>query len=90
MRKYPPCGLLTLGVVFTAVLSTLVVLPSCAQAEELPSQLSDQMFWRIVTEFSEQGGVFQAEVMSNEDSAQFVIPSLQRFHWTRRAPSSAQ
>jgi len=45
---------------------------------ETPSAISDQEFWRMVTEFSEQGGVFQAEFMSNEDSFQFVIPALKQ------------
>jgi hypothetical protein len=30
----------------------------------------------MVTDFSEAGGAFQAEFMSNEDSSQFVIPAL--------------
>src|SRR2546426_8528463 len=30
----------------------------------------------MVTELSEPGGMFQQEFMSNEDSAQFVIPAL--------------
>src|SRR5262249_20479469 len=33
-------------------------------------------FWHMVSDFSEPGGQFQAEFMSNEDSAQFVIPEL--------------
>jgi hypothetical protein len=45
---------------------------------DLPTTLSDQEFWRMVTDFSETGGVFQAEYMSNEDSSQFVIPALQQ------------
>src|SRR5204862_783666 len=48
------------------------------QAADLPTTLSDQEFWRIVTEFSETGGTFQAEYMSNEDSSPFVIPALQQ------------
>ena len=32
----------------------------------------------MVTEFSEPGGVFQPEFMSNEDSSQFVIPALKQ------------
>jgi hypothetical protein len=43
---------------------------------EIPASLSDPEFWRMVTDFSEAGGVFQAEFMSNEDSSQFVIPAL--------------
>jgi hypothetical protein len=43
---------------------------------QTPTAISDQEFWRMITEFSEQGGAFQAEYMSNEDSSQFVIPAL--------------
>src|SRR5438552_9578701 len=63
--------------VIIAIVSVLFFGPSFAQAQDLPTAISDQEFWRIVTEFSEQGGVFQAEFMSNEDSSQFVIPVLQ-------------
>jgi len=38
----------------------------------------------MVTEFSETGGVFQAEFMSNEDSVQFVIPTLDRAEFLSR------
>src|SRR5262249_33769885 len=47
-----------------------------AAAQGIPNGVSDQEFWRLVSEFSEPGGRFQAEFMSNEDSAQFVIPRL--------------
>ena len=49
---------------------------SIVRAAELPGAITDQEFWRLVTDLSERGGVFQQEVMSNEDSAQFVIPAL--------------
>src|SRR4030095_2803732 len=52
--------------------------PVAALAAELPASLSDQEFWRMLTEFSEAGGVFQQEFMSNEDSSQFVIPALEQ------------
>src|SRR6185369_18048282 len=55
-----------------------VLLARVAQAAEVPASLTDQEFWRLVTEFSEVGGVFQAEFMSNEDSVQFVIPTLKQ------------
>jgi len=62
---------------FAAVaLVSAFILAVTALAAELPASLSDQEFWRMVTEFSEPGGVFQAEFMSNEDSSQFVIPTL--------------
>ena len=66
---------LTLAFVSTLT-SVLVFAASWAGAQNLPSAISDQDFWRMVTEFSEAGGVFQQEVMSNEDSSQFVIPAL--------------
>ena len=43
---------------------------------ESPGRLSDAEFWQIVTDFSEAGGRFQLQYMSNEDSLQFVIPAL--------------
>jgi hypothetical protein len=52
--------------------------PIAAPAAELPASLSDREFWRMLTEFSEAGGVFQQEFMSNEDSSQFVIPVLKQ------------
>src|SRR6185369_13750357 len=63
---------------------SLICIVSCVflvrvvQAAEVPASLTDQEFWRLVTEFSEVGGVFQAEFMSNEDSVQFVIPTLKQ------------
>src|SRR5262245_3825279 len=65
-----------LPVAAVALLSAALLLAATARAAELPASLSDQEFWRLVTEFSEPGGVFQAEFMSNEDSSQFVIPTL--------------
>jgi hypothetical protein len=67
---------LTFGLVFTAVVTTLSFAALTARAAELPGAITDQEFWRMVTELSEPGGVFQQELMSNEDSAQFVIPAL--------------
>jgi hypothetical protein len=57
-----------------AILS--VFLPTIARAQQLPRTIGDQEFWRLVTDLSETGGVFPQQFMSNEDSAQFVIPSL--------------
>ena len=46
-------------------------------ATELPSQLSDGEFWKLVTEFSEGGGYFRSDnFVSNETTFQFVIPEL--------------
>jgi membrane carboxypeptidase/penicillin-binding protein PbpC len=63
MRKY-----------LVAVTLFLTILP--VRGETLRDSLTDQEFWRLVTSLSEPDGNFQAQVMSNEDSAQFVIPNL--------------
>jgi hypothetical protein len=62
------------AVAFAAVLSAAA---SAAHAQSGPS-ISDAEFWRLMTEISEAGGVFQPQLMSNEDSAQFVLPELER------------
>jgi hypothetical protein len=68
MRKHPWPSFLC------GVLVTLIA--TVAGAAELPKTISDQDFWRLVTDLSEKGGVFSLQFMSNEDSAQFVIPAL--------------
>lgn len=48
-------------------------------AEQLPSQLSDETFWKLVTDFSEEGGYFRSDnFVSNETTFQWVIPSLKK------------
>ena len=57
-------------------ISMLLAFTASALAEDIPRSISDTEFWRLITEFSEAGGTFPQQYMSNEDSAQFVIPSL--------------
>ena len=46
----------------------------------LPSRLTDSEFWRLIEDFSEPNGFFRSEnLVSNEDTFQYVIPALQRF-----------
>src|SRR5947208_949777 len=48
-------------------------------AEEFPAQLSDETFWRLVTEFSEPGGFFRSDnFISNETLFQHVIGRLKQ------------
>ena len=48
-------------------------------AESLPAKLSDQEFWRLVSEFSEPNGTFRSDnLLSNELWLQYVIPDLVR------------
>ena len=77
MRKRPHGRLMGLGFVCAATASALFFfVPSSARSADLPRAITDGEFWRIVTEFSEPDGRFQQEYMSNEDSLQFVIPTL--------------
>lgn len=44
---------------------------------QLPTQLADSTYWRLITEFSEPGGYFRSEnFVSNETAWQMVIPDL--------------
>jgi hypothetical protein len=46
-------------------------------ADSLPSQLSDQEFWKLSTDFSESDGFFRSDnLLSNEVWLQRVIPEL--------------
>ena len=48
-----------------------------AQADTLPTRLSDQEFWQLVTDFSESNGYFRSDnLVSNEIWLQWVIPDL--------------
>jgi hypothetical protein len=58
------------------------VAPRFAASNSLPSRLSDQEFWELVNTMSEPGGYFRSDnLLSNEDTFQYVIPTL-----TRRLP----
>ena len=47
--------------------------------ELLPSQLSDEAFWNIVSEFSEPNGYFRADnFVSNETTFQYVVRDLKK------------
>src|SRR6266446_164240 len=74
MKTIPRRHLLKLVVViglFTAAA------PSFRAAESLPAKLSDEAFWKMVTDFSEEGGYFRFEnFLSNELGFQYVIPRL--------------
>ena len=49
------------------------------QKNDLPARLSDREFWRLVDSLSEPNGYFQSDnLVSNEDTFQYVIPELLR------------
>jgi hypothetical protein len=48
-------------------------------ADNLPKQLSDRVFWKMVTDFSEPDGFFRSDnFISNETTYQEVIPDLKK------------
>src|SRR5215467_6066454 len=50
-----------------------------AASEPIPAQLSDEAFWNMVTEFSENGGYFRSDnFVSNETAFQYVIRDLKK------------
>ena len=57
-------------------ISLLFTSLALSQTTPIPTAIDDREFWRLVTELSEPGGNFALQYMSNEDSAQFVIPAL--------------
>jgi hypothetical protein len=66
-----------LGIVCVLAAVTFSFYPTfAAQVTQLPGTVSDRDFWGMVTELSEPGGQFAQQVMSNEDSAQWIIPAL--------------
>jgi hypothetical protein len=56
----------------------LVSAPAFRAVDTLPRTLTDQAFWRMVSDFSEESGYFRFEYMSNEREFQYVIPRLKQ------------
>jgi hypothetical protein len=57
----------------TAVLFTV---PSYKAADTLPHEISDETYWKMISDYSEDSGSFRFEYMSNELQFQYVIPRL--------------
>ncbi len=56
---------------------TALAISSLRAADSLPSQLTDQEFWKLSTDFSEPDGFFRSDnLLSNEVWLQRVIPEL--------------
>jgi len=62
------------GVVFLVAL--LITVPSTKAADTVPRELTDDAFWKMVSDYSEDSGSFRFEYMSNELQFQYVIPRL--------------
>src|SRR6266705_1332643 len=62
--------------VIVLISALVLIVPSLLAADTLPRELSDEAFWQLVSDFSESGGSFRFEYMSNEQQFQYVIPRL--------------
>jgi hypothetical protein len=59
------------------VFAFLLIGSATLGAQNLPAQLSDQEFWKLVADFSEPNGYFRYEnYVSNEDDYQSFLPQL--------------
>jgi hypothetical protein len=54
----------------------LFKVPSYKAADTIPREITDDTFWRMTSDFSENSGSFRFEYMSNETQFQYVIPRL--------------
>jgi hypothetical protein len=72
---------MTMRVRFIAVLiaATLLLISTLRAADTLPGSISDQAYWKMISDFSEPGGTFAFEMfMSNEETFQLILPDLLR------------
>lgn len=71
---------LTTAIALIAFLGPLSLTPSSLVAtDSLPVQLTDEAFWKLVTDFSETGGFFRSDnFVSNETTFQYVIKDLKK------------
>ena len=61
----------------TCIIALVPAICELKSAEPLPSQISDEAFWKLVTTLSEPDGQFRYEnFLSNEIQYQYVIPDL--------------
>ena len=68
--------LIVAHLVLAIIVSTRFVSP-VESAPTPPERLSDQQFWSLSREWSEQDGIFRSDnLLSNEASFQYVIPAL--------------
>jgi hypothetical protein len=57
----------------------LCLTASTLAAQQVPTRLADTTFWRMITEMSEPDGYFRSDnLVGNEGSLQWVIPTLQK------------
>ena len=63
--------------VCASVVAFLLLVNVFISAAPVPQQLSDEQFWKMATEFSEDDGFFRSDnLLSNETTFQNVIPDI--------------
>src|SRR5262245_45922082 len=79
LSRRGPRASLVLAVVAAGLSSLLYVATVPVAADTLPARLSDQDYWKLVSDLSEPNGFFRSDnLLSNESSYQYVIPELVR------------
>lgn len=77
-RLRPPTAAVRATLTFATVVALFSPATSAA-AQDFPSRLSDSVFWKLVTDYSESNGFFRSDnFVSNETTYQWVIPDLLR------------
>jgi len=62
-----------------ALLALILIGPILARpADTIPNQLSNDAFWHMIENFSEDGGYFRFQFMSNEREFTTVVPELKK------------
>src|SRR5689334_21656608 len=70
-------GRAALCLIVVLSLGAALVPPFRLLAAPVPTQLTDQQFWNLSREWSEDDGVFRSDnLLSNETTFQYVIPNL--------------
>ena len=70
-------SILFVSAAFTLTLVFYACGPRPPVPETLPARLTDQEFWKMITDFSEPGGYFRSDnFLSNESGYQDEIPGL--------------
>src|ERR1051325_974878 len=78
-QRFPgnPRRLILITACLVLIMQAAVRLAPSGHAAPPPKELSDQQFWSLSKEFSEDDGVFRSDnLLSNETSFQYVIPNL--------------
>jgi hypothetical protein len=60
-----------------SIIGFLVLASVSLSAAPVPTRLSDEQFWKLATDFSEEDGYFRSDnLLSNETTFQYVIPDI--------------